>query len=295
MQPPRGRLAVRGTFHRPQTKGTHMRWRQFLTPVESIDSHQARSMLASDPKVQLLDVRQAKEYEEGHISGAKFIPLGSLGDMLEDLDPARPVVVYCAIGGRSRIAAQMLAGKGFDKVFNLSGGFKAWNGWKGFGEYEQGLHLFMNTQDLREVLEVAYVMEKALGEFYRTMSSSVRSPKASDLFRKLADVEDKHSGTVADRLRTVTGNAPLPDVGPDAAPEGGLTTAEYMRRLGTDTESPRDIVDFAMALEAQAMDLYARAAENAPDEASRRELERMAQEERGHLKHLGVLMDALMA
>ncbi len=50
-----------------------------------------------------------------------------------------------------------------------------------------------------------------------------------------------------------------------------------------------------MALEAQAMDLYARAAENAPDEASRRELERMAQEERGHLKHLGVLMDALMA
>jgi rubrerythrin len=54
------------------------------------------------------------------------------------------------------------------------------------------------------------------------------------------------------------------------------------------------VVDFAMALEAQAMDLYARAAENAPDDSSREALERMALEERGHLKHLAVLMDSLV-
>lgn len=271
-----------------------MRWRQFLTPVRSVDAHEARTMLDADPQIQLLDVRQEKEYQEEHIAGAKFIPLASLDDMLSEIDKERPVIVYCAIGGRSRVAAQLLAGKGFEQVINLSGGIKAWNGWKGFGDYEQGLDLFMNAEDLKEVLEVAYVMEKALGDFYLDMASRVTSPKAADLFSKLASVEDKHSQTVAARLQAVTGNAPLPEVGPDAAPEGGLSTAEYMRRLGTDTESPRDVVDFAMALEAQAMDLYTRAAENAPDDASREALERMALEERGHLKHLAVLMDSLV-
>ncbi|GFM32998.1 rhodanese-like domain-containing protein [Desulfovibrio subterraneus] len=271
-----------------------MRWRQFLTPVRSVDAHEARTMLDADPQIQLLDVRQEKEYQEEHIAGAKFIPLASLDDMLGEIDKERPVLVYCAIGGRSRVAAQLLAGKGFEKVLNLSGGIKAWNGWKGFGDYEQGLDLFMNAENLQEVLEVAYVMEKALGDFYMDMASRVSSPKVANLFSKLASVEDKHSKTVAERLQAVTGNAPLPEVGPDAAPEGGLSTAEYMHRLGTDTESPRDVVDFAMALEAQAMDLYARAAENAPDDSSREALERMALEERGHLKHLAVLMDSLV-
>lgn len=271
-----------------------MRWKQFLTPVKSIDAHEAQSMLETDPQVQLLDVRQDKEYQEAHIAGAKFIPLASLDEMLGEIDRQRPVIVYCAIGGRSRVAAQLLAGKGFDKVFNLSGGIKAWNGWKGFGDYEQGLDLFMNAENLQEILEIAYVMEKALGDFYATMANSVKAPKAADLFTRLASVENKHSDAVAERLRAVSGNAPLPYVGPDAAPESGLTTEEYMHRLGTDVESPRDVVDFAMALEAQAMDLYARAAENAPDAASREALERMSQEERGHLKHLAVLMDSLV-
>ncbi len=271
-----------------------MRWRQFLTPVRSIDAHEARVMLDSDPEVQLVDVRQDKEYKEEHIAGAKFVPLASLDDMLEEIDPKRPVIVYCAIGGRSRIASQMLAGKGFEKVFNLSGGIKAWNGWKGFGDYEQGLDLFMNAEDIREVLEVAYVMEKALGNFYVDMAASVQSPKAAELFSKLASVESKHSDSVAERLQAISGGAPLPDVGPEATPEGGLSTKEYMQRLGSDLESPRDVVDFAMAMEAQAMDLYTRAAENAPDDPSREALERIALEERGHLKHLAVLMDALV-
>lgn len=271
-----------------------MRWRQFLTPVTSVDAHEARAMLDADTSIQLLDVRQEKEYQEEHIAGAKFIPLSSLDDMISDIDPSRPVLVYCAIGGRSRIAAQLLAGKGFEKVFNLSGGIKAWNGWKGYGDYELGLDLFMNAEDLKDVLEVAYVMEKALGDFYVSTAATIKNPKAAELFHTLALVEIKHSEAVAQRLRTASGNAPLPDISPDAAPEGGLTTEEYMQRLGTDMESPRDIVSFAMALEAQAMDLYSRAAENAPDEESQAALKRIALEERGHLKHLAILMDSLV-
>jgi rhodanese-related sulfurtransferase len=42
----------------------------------------------------LVDVRQPKEYERGHLSGAKLIPLGELKDRLSEVDPNKPTVVY---------------------------------------------------------------------------------------------------------------------------------------------------------------------------------------------------------
>jgi hypothetical protein len=54
-----------------------MNWRQFLTPVKSIDTNQAKSYLADKKvdEVTILDVRQPKEYEAGHIPGAVLAPL----------------------------------------------------------------------------------------------------------------------------------------------------------------------------------------------------------------------------
>jgi sulfur-carrier protein adenylyltransferase/sulfurtransferase len=51
-------------------------------------------------------------------------PLAGVGH-LGEIDAQKPTLVYFAIGGRSRVAAQMLAGKGFQEVYNLSGGIKA--------------------------------------------------------------------------------------------------------------------------------------------------------------------------
>ena len=92
-----------------------MKWKQFFKPVESYNAEQAKAFIAKTPTsdLTLLDVRQPKEYESGHIPGAKLIPVGDLGDRNNELDPEKPTLVYCAVGGRSRVAAQMLAGKGF--------------------------------------------------------------------------------------------------------------------------------------------------------------------------------------
>jgi len=54
----------------------------------------------------LLDVRQPGEYDAEHLPGAKLIPLPELGARLSELDAGKPTVVYCAIGGRSRVAAR---------------------------------------------------------------------------------------------------------------------------------------------------------------------------------------------
>ena len=268
-----------------------MRWLQFLTPVKSVDAEQARRILAEEPDLQIVDVRQPGEYEQGHIAGARLLPVGQLGDRLTELDAGKPTLVYCAIGGRSRVAAQMLAGKGFDNILNLSGGFKAWNGWTGYGDYEHGLRLFTESMTLDQTLAMAYGMESALREFYETMAATVADPEARKIFARLAAVELKHQQAVARRM----GDEESEKAARSAAsgiPEGGISTEEHMRRMGVDLENPKEIVDFAMAIEAQAMDLYTRAARRIHGEA-REFLEQMAGEEKSHLQHLGNLMDRL--
>jgi len=73
-----------------------MNWRQFLTPVKSIDTNQARDYLAEKrvEDVTILDVRQPAEYEAGHIPGAVLAPLPELTDYLPRIDPTKPVMVY---------------------------------------------------------------------------------------------------------------------------------------------------------------------------------------------------------
>lgn len=78
----------------------------------------------------LVDVRTPEEYELWHIPGAVNIPLARLRDALAagELDPSRPVRVYCAVGFRSYLAYRVLVQKGFTDVAALSGGsttFKA--------------------------------------------------------------------------------------------------------------------------------------------------------------------------
>ncbi len=62
----------------------------------------------------LLDVRTPEEFREGHVQGAKNIPVQELARRLHELGPkTQHVVVYCRSGGRSAAAAQLLKGQGY--------------------------------------------------------------------------------------------------------------------------------------------------------------------------------------
>jgi len=76
----------------------------------------------------VLDVRSDGEFAEGHIPGAKHLPLDKLGDGLKLLSALRKddVVCVCASGKRSAVAAVWLKKAGFDHVYNLSGGMMRW-------------------------------------------------------------------------------------------------------------------------------------------------------------------------
>lgn len=88
----------------------------------------AFSVLISQPDVQLVDVRTADEFEEGHIEGAQNIDVNqnTFAQEAEDkLYKDKPVAVYCRSGRRSAKAANILTEKGFT-VTNLLGGIIAW-------------------------------------------------------------------------------------------------------------------------------------------------------------------------
>ena len=84
--------------------------------------------LINDEKAVVLDVRETKEFDGGRLPGAVHIPMSQLKDRMGELDKykERPVITYCARGLRSRSAGTMLGRAGFAKLFNLTGGLKAW-------------------------------------------------------------------------------------------------------------------------------------------------------------------------
>ncbi len=86
------------------------------------------AMLKSDSTIQLVDVRTPGELQSGYIPGALNLNIQDADFALKisQLDKNRPVLVYCAVGGRSANAASQFSKLGFTKVHDLKGGITAW-------------------------------------------------------------------------------------------------------------------------------------------------------------------------
>ena len=95
---------------------------------ENVDASSFQEHM-SDEGATIIDVRTAEEIAQGMIPGAVQIEFESsqMKDMLNELNKDEPMLVYCAAGGRSSKAANMLLEQGFTKVYNLDGGIGSWN------------------------------------------------------------------------------------------------------------------------------------------------------------------------
>ncbi|HZS86358.1 MAG TPA: molybdopterin-synthase adenylyltransferase MoeB [Chloroflexota bacterium] len=96
--------------------------------IEEISVAETQAALQNGTAPILVDVRERDEYEEGAIKGALHIPRGNLELRIEGAVPdhSRPIVVYCAGGVRSALAAQALQTLGYGDVKSMAGGFGAW-------------------------------------------------------------------------------------------------------------------------------------------------------------------------
>ena len=91
-----------------------------ITPSEALKEHNGETVF--------LDVREANEWNLGHIPDAVFIPLGSLESKVEETIPHdRRVIVYCARGNRSAVAADRMQNLGYKDVTSMSAGIAGWS------------------------------------------------------------------------------------------------------------------------------------------------------------------------
>jgi rhodanese-related sulfurtransferase len=93
------------------------------TETREVSREEARKLI--DDGAQLVDVRAEHEWEAGRIAGAVHLPLAELAERTGELDPQRPVVLYCRGGNRSTMATDALAAAGFDAA-KLTEGIVGW-------------------------------------------------------------------------------------------------------------------------------------------------------------------------
>src|SRR5271157_3698431 len=95
--------------------------------IKQLDLDEARKMMER-PGTVVIDVRESDEWRQGHLPNAIGIPRGFLELRVEEKVPDHktPVILQCASGTRSLLAARTLRELGYENVFNLTGGFNAW-------------------------------------------------------------------------------------------------------------------------------------------------------------------------
>jgi rhodanese-related sulfurtransferase len=93
---------------------------QTITPLE------AKKMIETRKNLLLVDVRSPEEFQGGSLPGAHLIPFWDFARGRYDLPKDKPILLICAVGGRSLACGQMLAAKGYREVYNLKGGLDAW-------------------------------------------------------------------------------------------------------------------------------------------------------------------------
>lgn len=104
-------------------------WRTSARPIKTLPQWtvwELEEATRRDHDLNILDVRQPAEWNEGHIPGALHISGGSLVERLDEVPRDRPVAVICGSGYRSSVAASLLLQRGHRSVFNVLGGMSAW-------------------------------------------------------------------------------------------------------------------------------------------------------------------------
>ncbi len=96
-----------------------------LDTIETISAEETATRLAAEPAAILLDVRKKSENYSEHVLGAQNLPLDVVNEEMAALNPDKTYYIHCAGGYRSMVFASILKARGFDKLIDVQGGFKA--------------------------------------------------------------------------------------------------------------------------------------------------------------------------
>ena len=239
-----------------------------LTSAEFKDYRQTHK----EKKYLLIDVRQAREYEHGHIPGAKLMPLTEVETRLFTLPSDRDLIFYCANGGRSQWAASL-----------------AWEGGtlSGFPKVK----IFDKDQTLEKLLATAMNLEKGAWRFYQYAISKFSNDPICQTLEQVSIAEKAHA-TLIYRIWKEFQHGPAPfdriyqDLEGDIL-EGGHNFEETCRRLDAIRKHGcASVIDLAMTIEYSAFELYRMMAERCENPEAQSTFLSIAQAEKAHMRAL---------
>lgn len=83
-------------------------------------------MIKNRKDLQVIDVRTPQERKQFRIADTRLVPVGDVMRGVFNGDPDKPVMLICAVGGRSYIAGKVMYARGYRQVYNLEGGIESW-------------------------------------------------------------------------------------------------------------------------------------------------------------------------
>lgn len=100
-----------------------------IRQIPTVSAIEASDRLASpdQPAPLLVDVREPGEFGVIRVAGAVLMPLSTFTTQFEGLPHDRPLLIMCAVGGRSARATEFLLANGYPDAHNIAGGITAWN------------------------------------------------------------------------------------------------------------------------------------------------------------------------
>lgn len=192
----------------------------------------------------------------------------------------------------------MLLDAGIPEVFSMEGGIVAWDGKTATGAIDAGMDYFNVAVNLEQMVTLAIGLEEGARLFYEKIQDRFKSGRDEiELFGALANAEILHKQSLIDAYRSIAGKElvveehqkQLIDAGVEVVMEGGIPLTSVFTRLHEN--SVEDILDFAMAQEVNAYDLYIKMARKFEGEAAGKIFMTLAEEEHIHLQRLADVLD----
>jgi rhodanese-related sulfurtransferase len=99
---------------------------QLWASEKNISARDAKALLDGNKNIYLLDVRTPQEYSQGRLAGSVLIPIGEFERRIREVPKNKTIIVYCAVGSRSKPVANFLSQQGYKDVYNMTDGIVGW-------------------------------------------------------------------------------------------------------------------------------------------------------------------------
>ncbi len=241
-----------------------------------------------EEEYEMIDVRQPIEYKNGHIPGARLIPIGIIESHINELNPTKELVLYCHTGRRSLLAATLLDNGQFKpkRIISLRHGLASWEG-KVVVDFPK-VKSFPPGKSLQEYMLMAISMEKGAMNFYQQISSEIEVPFVKQL-NQLANMELTHASNIynlyvkQEQARKVEPFEPFFAGLSGDIIEGGDELSTIFEKA-REMKSCLELIEIALELEYKTYDLYKSIAIRENDADIKKIFNSLAEQEKSHTK-----------